>query len=167
MLTASSGPMPIPMHGHAISRTPSHAGMPPTPTSLNSALHYPTTPTMPHPIPNHQSQPSPQSSTANERSYCTFPNCLDKAGHPRSFSRKADVARHIRSAHEKSFIDCPFKKCPRRGMGGFTRNDHLMEHRRQYHMEALPKKSVRNGVAKRTHRRVLKTNMMARSDALA
>ena len=46
----------------------------------------------------------------------------------------------MRSAHERRYIDCPFKRCVRKGDQGFTRNDHLVEHRRQFHMERIPKK---------------------------
>lgn len=64
------------------------------------------------------------------------------------FSRKADVARHVRSAHEGRYIDCPRKNCVRKGDLGFTRNDHLVEHRRQFHMENIPKKGgARDGGA--------------------
>ncbi|KAI9870661.1 MAG: hypothetical protein M1823_008675, partial [Watsoniomyces obsoletus] len=33
--------------------------------------------------------------------------------------------------------------CIRKGDQGFTRNDHLVEHRRQFHMEGIPKKRTR------------------------
>jgi hypothetical protein len=70
---------------------------------------------------------------------------LDDNRQQRSSSGKADLERHTRSVHRKSmYIDCPHRKCDRRGTNGFTRNDHLMEHRRLYHGDNLtnPKKQA-------------------------
>ena len=80
----------------------------------------------------------------NRRAYCIHPSCLNANGRKTtSYFRKADLARHVRSAHERQYIDCPKRNCVRKGDQGFTRNDHLMEHRRQFHMEKLPKKVAR------------------------
>ena len=75
--------------------------------------------------------------------YCYYPDCLDADGRPRRkepYSRKADLKRHVESTHEKKFLDCPFQRCERRGENGFTRKDHLTEHLRGYHREAMPKR---------------------------
>ncbi|KAF2841905.1 hypothetical protein M501DRAFT_927664, partial [Patellaria atrata CBS 101060] len=41
-------------------------------------------------------------------------------------------------------FQCDVPKCSRVGDNGFTRKDHLTEHRRSYHGLSIPKKSVRN-----------------------
>lgn len=80
------------------------------------------------------------------RPYCTHADCLDANGQPmRSFSRKADVSRHHRSQHEPQYIDCPYARCSRKGDNGFTRNDHLIEHQRQYHAKDIPKRGSGGG----------------------
>ena len=67
-------------------------------------------------------------------------DCLDANGRPtRSFTRKADVARHYKSNHEKQYIDCPRSRCNRKGSNGFTRMDHLKEHLRGYHGDPVLK----------------------------
>jgi len=51
------------------------------------------------------------------------------------FTRKADLERHIKTIHYPSppQFDCPKKGCSRTGEDGFTREDHLKEHLRNYH----------------------------------
>jgi len=56
------------------------------------------------------------------------------------FTRMADLARHRKSIHEKQYIDCPKRLCSRKGINGFTRNDHLVEHLRGYHGESISKR---------------------------
>ena len=74
---------------------------------------------------------------------CLHKDCLDEKGQPKKFfSRKADVTRHIKSRHEIKYINCPKAKCERKGKQGFTRNDHLTEHLRGYHLEEIPKRQI-------------------------
>lgn len=81
------------------------------------------------------------SDSDDQRAYCSHPSCLDANGRPlKSFARNADVLRHMRSVHERRYIDCPRKNCVRKGDQGFTRIGHLIEHRRQFHMEDIDKK---------------------------
>ena len=72
-----------------------------------------------------------------ERHSCRWDGCTS------TFSRKADVARHIKSTHDVKMLDCPKNRCNRVGDNGFARQDHLVEHLRGFHREDLPKKSVR------------------------
>lgn len=93
---------------------------------------------------HHRTSPA----SSGGRPYCMHPDCLDPAtGQPiKSFSRKADVGRHMKSQHEPKYIDCPFKRCTRKGDNGFTRQDHLIEHQRQYHGQDIRKRgSVGSG----------------------
>jgi hypothetical protein len=87
---------------------------------------------------------------SNKQQYCPHPDCLDANGRPtRYFSRKADVARHHISTHEKQFIDCPRPRCNRKGENGFTRMDHLKEHQRGYHGEPIPERQNSHDVSSR------------------
>ncbi|ETN41279.1 uncharacterized protein HMPREF1541_03214 [Cyphellophora europaea CBS 101466] len=87
--------------------------------------------------------------------HCIHPDCLDASGQPQKFfSRKADVGRHVRSQHERNYIDCPKNRCARKGDGGFTRQDHLKEHLRQYHQEKLAKRASGSGSRRTTSRHV-------------
>ena len=63
------------------------------------------------------------------RVVCLWPECLG------SFTRTADLARHYRTVHNFELMDCPYPRCHHKGDYGFARKDHLMEHRRKYHME--------------------------------
>jgi hypothetical protein len=85
---------------------------------------------------------SPDSQTdQREYFYCPHEDCKDETGQPnRRFSRKADVSRHIKTTHEKEYISCPYNRCPRTGVNGFTRQDHLTEHLRGYHKEMVDKR---------------------------
>lgn len=69
------------------------------------------------------------------RAKCPYPECRS------SFSRAADLSRHLRSVHSQRLINCPWPRCERKGDSGFTREDHLREHRRDYHREKLPRKA--------------------------
>jgi len=95
---------------------------------------------------NYRQETSPSPKTPSEKGdrdskepqYCWHKDCLDPSGRPtRQFSRKADVARHHKSTHDKQFIDCPRRNCNRKGEHGFTRVDHQIEHLRGYHGEEL------------------------------
>ncbi|EFR02728.1 hypothetical protein MGYG_05727 [Nannizzia gypsea CBS 118893] len=83
--------------------------------------------------------PSSPKSTAAERStqrfICLYKNCEG------SFSRVADLSRHQKSIHFPTKTDCPKSGCNRKGFYGFTREDHLIEHLRQYHREQLAKRT--------------------------
>ncbi|KAI9863075.1 MAG: hypothetical protein M1813_003895 [Trichoglossum hirsutum] len=61
-------------------------------------------------------------------------------------SRKADLERHYNTHHgpQPERLDCPKRKCARKGENGFTRKDHLGEHMRNFHMEKLPRRPCRN-----------------------
>ena len=78
--------------------------------------------------------------------HCAHDDCKGPDGQPtRFFSRKADVNRHMKSQHEPKYIDCPKNRCLRKGQSGFTRNDHLLEHLRQYHNETIEKRGTTTG----------------------
>lgn len=75
--------------------------------------------------------------------WCPHADCQNEEGVPqRRFSRKADVSRHYSSQHNPKYIDCPRQKCSRKGRQGFTRKDHLVEHLRGFHMEAIAKRET-------------------------
>ncbi|KAH0553090.1 hypothetical protein GP486_006720 [Trichoglossum hirsutum] len=58
--------------------------------------------------------------------------------------RKAGLERHYSTRHFPiPEFDCPKLRCQRKGVDGFTRKDHLIEHLRRYHMAAAA------GLAKR------------------
>jgi hypothetical protein len=92
-------------------------------------------------IPYTQSSP-PQK---GGRFCCKYKSCVDpKTGTTPSFRRTTDLNRHIKSQHKPTYEDCPWPKCERKGKNGFTRNDHLMTHRRDYHKENIPKRRKLN-----------------------
>jgi hypothetical protein len=65
---------------------------------------------------------------------------MDSQGRPtKQFTRKADVARHYNSTHERPYIDCPKANCSRKMTNGFRRIDHLIEHLHAYHGLSTPK----------------------------
>ncbi|OAX82047.1 hypothetical protein ACJ72_03604 [Emergomyces africanus] len=70
------------------------------------------------------------------RYVCMYPRCES------SFSRSADLSRHYPTVHfpESVRLNCPKPKCSRQGEQGFTRQDHLNEHLRQYHKEPVAKR---------------------------
>lgn len=89
---------------------------------------------------HHSASKSNSPESDDQRAYCRHPSCLDANGNPtKSFSRKADVARHTRSAHERRYIDCLRRNYVRKGDQRFTRSDHLQEHLRQFRIEKIPK----------------------------
>ncbi|KAF3479944.1 uncharacterized protein GIQ15_06920 [Arthroderma uncinatum] len=82
--------------------------------------------------------PSPRSSNterSSQRFICLYENCEG------SFSRVADLSRHQKSIHFPTKMDCPKSRCNRKGYYGFTREDHLTEHLRQYHGDNLAKRT--------------------------
>ncbi|KIX00827.1 uncharacterized protein Z518_09892 [Rhinocladiella mackenziei CBS 650.93] len=82
-------------------------------------------------------------SSSKDRVFCSHRDCMDDKGRPRKFfSRKADVTRHYKSAHDITYRDCPKPHCSRKGKQGFTRRDHLIEHLRGYHMEVIAKRQT-------------------------
>jgi hypothetical protein len=73
--------------------------------------------------------------------YCPHEDCRDRSGRPTSkFGRRSDLKRHDESKHRKAFIDCPKKRCLRKGTSGFVRRDKLTEHLRIFHSENIPKR---------------------------
>ncbi|KAF7503186.1 hypothetical protein GJ744_004219 [Endocarpon pusillum] len=82
----------------------------------------------------------PEVLTHRERFYCEHSTCHDKHGHRPSFSRCADLNRHYQVVHGSALLDCPWPRCERRGPRGFLRLDHLIEHRRGYHHDNIPKR---------------------------
>ncbi|KAI9651625.1 MAG: hypothetical protein M1829_002583 [Trizodia sp. TS-e1964] len=61
---------------------------------------------------------------------CLVGGC-DSAGR---FRRKADLIRHYKTVHfHPDLIPCPRRRCSRKGDSGFKRQDHLMEHLRNFH----------------------------------
>ncbi|EEQ91429.1 uncharacterized protein BDCG_06549 [Blastomyces dermatitidis ER-3] len=73
---------------------------------------------------------------SGSRYVCMFPRCES------SFSRSADLSRHYPTVHfpDSVRLDCPKPRCSRKGEQGFTRQDHLNEHLRQYHKEPVTKR---------------------------
>ena len=74
---------------------------------------------------------------------CMHQGCLDPLTRrpTKSFSREADLSKHVRDTHSVlEYINCPFKKCTRKGDNGFTRQSHLIEHQRQYHGQDIRKR---------------------------
>jgi len=66
--------------------------------------------------------------------FCLAPSCDS------IFTRKADLERHFATTHISSVrFDCPMYRCHRTGEDGFTREDHLKEHLRNYHRKYIPK----------------------------
>ncbi|KAK5057497.1 hypothetical protein LTR84_011497 [Exophiala bonariae] len=81
--------------------------------------------------------------SAKDSMYCPHPDCKNEDGvAQKRFSRKADVSRHYNSQHNPQHIDCPRPRCIRKGKQGFTRRDHLVEHLRGFHLEAIPKREI-------------------------
>ncbi|EXJ89845.1 hypothetical protein A1O3_02912 [Capronia epimyces CBS 606.96] len=93
------------------------------------------------PVPEDRGRASNKKLKVEERPYCQHPTCVDENGQPnKSFSRQADLNRHIKSVHEITYIDCTVKTCNRKGTNGFTRMDHMKEHLRGYHMIHVDKR---------------------------
>ncbi|KAF7508428.1 hypothetical protein GJ744_009281 [Endocarpon pusillum] len=103
-------------------------------SSSSSATQRPTAST------RHDPTSFSSSSSKRERFYCEHSTCHDKHGHQSSFSRRADLNRHYQSVHGSTLLDCPYPRCERRGARGFPRLDHLIEHRRGYHHDNIPKR---------------------------
>lgn len=63
------------------------------------------------------------------RARCPYPDCNS------TFSRPADVPRHVNSVHEaeKHKTDCPIEGCDRKGAKGFPRVDHRDAHVKKTH----------------------------------
>lgn len=74
------------------------------------------------------------------RYICVHPGCES------SFSRPADLSRHQVSVHFRDgvMLDCPRPRCARKGDQGFSRQDHLIEHLRQFHCMKLAKRSSKS-----------------------
>jgi Zinc finger, C2H2 type len=91
----------------------------------------------PETIPAVSSKSQSKSSAGREKRYVCF-----SSGCGSSFTRAADLARHVQTRHNASpqTWDCTLKKCPRRGDRAFTREDHMVEHLRSYHHLEIPKK---------------------------
>lgn len=90
----------------------------------------------------HHHDDSSSSTTERESSNrvpCEWEGCIA------TFSRKADVTRHLTSTHKVKLVDCDVNNCSRKGDNGFARKDHLLEHKRGYHSMDLPKRSIKNG----------------------
>jgi hypothetical protein len=83
-----------------------------------------------------------RTSNTRERFYCDVPNCYNSQGEPSSASRRADLNRHYQSVHGSVLRSCPWPRCERRDDRGFPRLDHLIEHRRGFHHEAIPKRET-------------------------
>jgi hypothetical protein len=87
-------------------------------------------------------RPKIRTSNTRERFYCDVPDCYNSQGEPSSASRRADLNRHYQSVHGSVLRNCPWPRCERRGDRGFPRLDHLIEHRRGFHHEAIPKRET-------------------------
>jgi hypothetical protein len=67
----------------------------------------------------------------------------DHEGCESAFARKADRDRHKFCVHNKDISekkDCPEPACNRKGDNGFTRQDHLTEHLRNFHHREIERK---------------------------
>lgn len=75
-----------------------------------------------------------------------------------NFSRSADLNRHYTTVHfpDPARLDCPKPRCSRKGDQGFTRQDHLTEHLRQYHGDQLPKRTSSKSKSTSTSQRTAK-----------
>lgn len=93
---------------------------------------------------------SPSHYRSGSRYVCMYPRCES------SFSRSADLSRHYPTVHfpDSVRLNCPKPKCSRKGEQGFTRQDHLNEHLRQYHKEPVAKRRSSKSSAQQpeTHR---------------
>ena len=78
--------------------------------------------------PSAQPIPTPSGKT---RFACPQPNCSS-----RSFTRAADLTRHIQTIHAEKRFKCEDPKCPRT----FSRRDHLTEHLRSHHNVDIKKR---------------------------
>lgn len=77
---------------------------------------------------------------------CNVQGCRAKhnPSEPPAFKRAADRERHVKSVHKApgdSPYPCPWPNCARRGPNGFSRKDHLIEHRRNYHHDSIAKRT--------------------------
>ncbi|TPX22911.1 hypothetical protein DIZ76_014792 [Coccidioides immitis] len=77
---------------------------------------------------------------SSPRYICVHPGCES------SFSRPADLSRHQVSVHFRDgvMLDCPKPRCTRKGDQGFSRQDHLIEHLRQFHCMKLAKRTSKS-----------------------
>jgi hypothetical protein len=126
----------LPVHDPDICSTSTYSYQPES--YLNSSSSRASVPILTHSLSTHQPPSMDEPPSNAQRPHCTHDDCLDAQRHPtKFFSRRADLLRHIRSTHSLPHIDCPWKKCARRGSAGFMRQDHLLEHRRQYHKENI------------------------------
>ncbi|PGG97331.1 hypothetical protein AJ80_09719 [Polytolypa hystricis UAMH7299] len=135
-----------------------------TASSTSSSRQYMSQPLSAYPDPSYQSQRQRSSSRASQdyggghaalsqspprtmrgenlersgsRYVCMMSGCSS------SFSRSADLNRHYTTVHfpDPTRLDCPKPRCTRKGNEGFTRQDHLNEHLRQYHGDNIPKRT--------------------------
>jgi hypothetical protein len=106
----------------------------------SSTRHNSTSTSCTSPFSLTSSTPSPPSGQLRERHYCEHSSCVDRHGQRSSFSRRADLNRHAQSVHGPNMLDCPWRRCERKGSRGFPRLDHLIEHRRGFHHEDIPKR---------------------------
>ncbi|SLM37078.1 Zinc finger, C2H2-like [Lasallia pustulata] len=105
------------------------------PDAYNSAQEYPITSTYPY-QPQKPSRAEAKPTKAPKSYPCLHEGCKSQA----QFTRAADLERHHKTVHfvEKR-LDCPERWCGRVGDYGFTRKDHLIEHRRSFHVQDVPK----------------------------
>lgn len=97
----------------------------------------------PHPLtlPPHPTNPPPSSNRKNQF-VCLWhlddTPCLSKG----KFIRKADLQRHYDTVHrsDQTTFDCPRPNCSRKGVNGFSRKDHMIEHLRMYHGQNVEKR---------------------------
>ncbi|KAL9000541.1 MAG: hypothetical protein Q9169_000834 [Polycauliona sp. 2 TL-2023] len=91
---------------------------------------------------NKHAKPGSSSPTTSKPApyVCVYPGCS------RAFARPYDLQRHMKVHFPDSVdkLDCPHGAkegsfCKRVGENGFTRKDHLDEHKRKVHLMPLPK----------------------------
>ncbi|KAK2759864.1 hypothetical protein FQN54_002598 [Arachnomyces sp. PD_36] len=112
------------------------------PYQQTSDQHYGYQSSSPGTVPSQSSSMSPRATKSDKSTglkgayHCLEPGCES------SFTRAADLKRHLTTVHFPYKIDCPEPGCARKGENGFAaqRTDHLNEHRRQVHGSNVPKR---------------------------
>ena len=74
--------------------------------------------------------------TPHPKWFCQHADCIDGGDNPfRTFSRKADLSRYVKSFHSSPSFNCSWNECNRKEKKGFRRYDHLIEHIRNRYKE--------------------------------
>ncbi|EMC92136.1 hypothetical protein BAUCODRAFT_159892 [Baudoinia panamericana UAMH 10762] len=96
-----------------------------------NGIQYPTEPYQP-------TSPTLGPTSKHGVYYCLYLQCNGQG-----FSRYADLQRHTAVIHNPETlerIDCDYPGCLRRGNLGFSRKDKMIDHKREVHKVAIPKR---------------------------